>query len=85
MGLRNSPALAQACMEEVLCDILEVNVYIDDIRIFTDSWERHIEVVDEVMRKLEERGFTINPLESKWAVKETDWLGYWVTPDGLKP
>ena len=85
MGLQNSPAFAQACMEEVLRDIPEVDVYIDDIGIFTDSWDRHIEVVDEVMRKLEERGFTVNPLKCEWAVKETDWLGYWVTPDGLKP
>ena len=85
MGLRNSPAFSQARMEELLRDIPEADVYIDNVGIFTATWEQHLKVLEIVLTKLEDAGLSINPLKCKWAVQETDWLGYWVTPDGLKP
>jgi hypothetical protein len=41
MGLECSPDFAQEVMENIFRDVPEVEVYIDDIGIYSDSWEKH--------------------------------------------
>ena len=72
-------------MENVLRDIEDTEVYIDNIGVFSKSWEKHINLLDRILTRLKENGFAINPLKCEWAVQETDWQGYWLTPNGLKP
>ncbi len=85
MGLKCSPDIAQAAMENVLSDIKDANVYFVNVCAFSNDWDHHVNWLATILRWLHENGFTINPLKYEWAIKKTDWLGYWLTPQGLKP
>ncbi len=85
MWLKCSPDIAQADMENVLSDIKDDDVNIDNVGAFSNIWNHHVNLLASILCQLRQNGFTINPLKCEWAIKETDWLGYWLTPQGSKP
>lgn len=85
MGITPAPDLAQEIMEDILRDIEECDVYMDDIGIFATSWSHLLSVLRRVLQRLQDSNLTINPSKCQWAVKEVEWLGFWLTPDGLQP
>ena len=86
VGLKCAHDIAQEPMEQIFSDLQEdTETYIDDIGAFSPTWDHHIALLDKVCKKLKDNGFTVNSRKCEWGVKETDWLGYWLTQVGLKP
>lgn len=85
MGLANSPATWQRLIDRVLGPDLEphVFVYLDDIVIVTPSFEKHIEVLEEVFRRLRSAKLTVSREKCQFCRPELRYLGYVVDSHGL--
>ena len=86
-GLTNSPATFQAMMNELLRDLTnmgKVAVFIDDVIVGTETEEGHDELVAEVIKRLEENDLYVKPEKCKWKVREVDFLGVVIGPEGIK-
>ena len=87
MGLKPAPDIAQEYIEKTVGDLKDegVEVYIDDVGIFSNSFQEHMDLIKKVVERLQAAGFKINPLKCEWCVQETDFHGHWLTPEGIKP
>ena len=86
-GLTNSPVTFQAMMNELLRDLIntgKVAVFIDDVIVGTETEEGHDELVVEVIRRLEENDLHVKPEKCKWRVREVEFLGVVIGPEGIK-
>ena len=86
MGIKNSPDIFQAIMQGLMADLEYVRAYIDDILIISNgTFEDHMRKVSEVLARLEKAGFMVNLRKSFFALDKVEYLGFWLTRDGIQP
>jgi len=54
--------------------------FIDDIIVATDTEEEHDELVEKVLKRLEENDLFIKPEKYQWKVKEVEFLNIVIGP-----
>jgi hypothetical protein len=73
-------------MSELMDDLEYIRVYIDDLLVLTKgSYEDHLEKLDEVLKRLEKAGLKVNAKKSFFAREELEYLGFWITRNGIQP
>ena len=84
-GLTNAPASFQKLINDTLREYLDdfVSAYLDDILIFSDTYEEHVRHVTQVLRKLQERDLPVKLSKCEFHKHEVRFLGYIVSEKGL--
>jgi len=86
-GMTNLPATFQAMMNEILRDLInegKVAAFVDNVLVGTEMEEGHDEIVEEILRRLEENDLYIKPEKCVWKVRKIGFLGVVIGPDGIE-
>lgn len=82
MGLCNSPATFQKCMDEVLADLKWKcsMVYYDDVMVYSKTFKEHMQHVRLVLERLTRARLTINPKKVQLCRQKLKYLGFIIEP-----
>jgi len=86
-GMTNLPVTFQAMMNKILRDLInegKVVAFVDDVLVGTKMEEEHDEIVEEILRRLEENGLYIKPEKCVWKAKKIGFLGVVIGPNGIE-
>ncbi|XP_014857306.1 PREDICTED: uncharacterized protein LOC106926725 [Poecilia mexicana] len=85
-GLQGAPATFQRLMDHVLRDVSEFSAaYLDDVVVYSQSWEEHLIHLQEVLHRIRLAGLTINPKKCAVAQREVEYLGFVIGFGKIKP
>ena len=87
MGMANSPAVFQRGMNEVLAGLINICCicYVDDILIFSPTWEKHLDNLRAVFERLRAARLFVKPTKCSFGACRLQYLGHEIAEDGLRP
>ena len=87
MGLQAASAHYQKCMDILLAGLGGIAIaYIDDICIFSETWEQHMLDVATVIDRVGGAGFKFRPSKCQIGKKKAKFLGFELSHDqGVRP
>ena len=85
-GLKNSPPSFQRVMAEILTPCRQFSlVYIDDIVVFSRSFEEHLDHIRQLLSILSTYNFQLNPPKCKLFQLKIDYLSHIISEGGFQP
>ena len=85
-GLHGAPATFQRLVDEVLRGAQDyAAAYIDDIVIYSKTWEEHVQHLADVFQRIHSAGLVINAKKCHIAKPEVQYLGYVIGGGGIRP
>ena len=84
-GLTNAPATFQRLLEDCMGDLhlKFCLLYLDDVIIFSRTYEEHLERLTAIFEKLKEAGLKLSPSKCHFFQREIKYLGHLISSNGI--
>ena len=85
-GLTNAPATFQRLMETCMgeMNLKECLIFLDDILVFSSTFEEHLERLEGVFARLEKHNLKLKPSKCEFFKSEVKYLGHIVSEKGIQ-
>ena len=84
-GLVTAPATFSRLMRKVLHGMSNVDNFIDDILVYTETLEHHFSILEQLFQRLRKAGLTAKPSKCSLGFNTIDCLGHMIGNEQLKP
>lgn len=84
-GMCNAPATFQRLINTVLAGVKNCNAYMDDLIIYSNTWESHMLTLSEVFSRLAHANLTINLAKCEFGKATLTYLGRQVGQGQVRP
>jgi hypothetical protein len=84
-GIATGAQVLTRLLDQVFSDVKFKFVfhYLDDLVIYSNSFQEHLQHLREVFTRLRKAGLTVNPAKVKFAVSQLAFLGHIISPSGV--
>ena len=84
-GLKGAPATFQRMMDNLIRDLKEfADAYLDDLIIFSETWEEHLAHLGIVLERIRAAGLKIQLLKCQFALQSAEYLGHIIVGGEVK-
>ena len=85
-GLQGAPATFQRMMDQLIRGLEGFTAaYLDDLVIYSSTWEEHVKHLHNVFGRLRKAGLTAKPRKCQFAMKQCKYLGHIVGNGVVQP
>ncbi|KAJ8045955.1 hypothetical protein HOLleu_09080 [Holothuria leucospilota] len=84
-GMKNSPMTFQRLVNNLTSNLENCEVYVDDLIVYSNSWDEHVQHVKALFDKLAKANLTVNLVKSEIACAHVVYLGHVVGQGKVRP